>query len=186
MEERTKIKYIAALTVILLLVLIDPRMRSSIVTYVLVVIIVIMGLTLKTQSSTQIEYSSSNYAKKRKLEKAFSGGKLDNKDKKLLMFHILTVLDKKETIDMSELAADFEIGIYELNDVVRFLSKHELVTIMYPPMHNFPIIRRGDSAKSLKFRAGIFHSTSKTATKDPKMEEFAREVQQYLETKKRK
>lgn len=116
-----------------------------------------------------------------------SSGELDPKEKKLLVFHILTLIEKKKTIDMSEIAADLEVSIYALTDILRHLSKHGYVNVIYPPMKSFPVIREGDPEKSRKLRRQIYHAIAKkNIMGKPIKENFAKEVEVYLQERKRK
>jgi len=114
-------------------------------------------------------------------------GELDEKEKKLLIFHILSAVEKTNQLDMNEIAQDFDISIYALTDIIKFLSKHELVHVIYPPMQSLPVLREGNSNKSKAFREKIYQLVSKKNLLGmPIKEDFAKEVADYLESRKRK
>ncbi|MFH1054839.1 MAG: hypothetical protein V1744_01960 [Candidatus Altiarchaeota archaeon] len=180
MENRVKWA-LTAIIVIAILVALNLRLSPTLITYALACAIVVTALLVLKPSDQTLSMDLSHKMKR-------DGGiKLDSKEKKLLTFHILALLEKKEDVDMNELAEEFNTSVYQLNDIVRMLGKHELVTIFYPPMHNFPILRRGDAEKSRKFRLNIFKSIVKgKESNGSKMDEFAKEVEEYLENVKRK
>ena len=108
------------------------------------------------------------------------------REKKLMIFHLITLLERKESIDVNEIVADFNISVYSLSDIIQFLSKSGVANAIYPPMHNFPILRKGDLEKIRKMKYGIYREVSRTSIfRESKMAEFSKEVNEYLETMRR-
>jgi len=113
-------------------------------------------------------------------------GELGEREKKLLIFHILTQLEKRNSMDLAEIAGELDVGIYALNDLVRFLDKHKVISVIYPPMKSLPVIRESDPGKSRKLRKQIYRTVAKKSLLGkPIKEEFTREVSEYLESRKR-
>ncbi|MBD3387385.1 MAG: hypothetical protein GF416_00340 [Candidatus Altiarchaeales archaeon] len=112
---------------------------------------------------------------------------MENREKKLLMYYLLELLDHKKTIDMKEIATDLDISIYTLTDILKFMSKHDIIKVIYPPMRSFPVIRVDDKEKSEAFREKLFLALAKKdLLGNPVKEEFNKEVKEYVEGMKRK
>jgi hypothetical protein len=174
---------IIAFTLLLVfLVSTDPDPKSNMAVYAAAFFIVIVTYTLMSKKQGSEKKHS---GKRRKLDDTIA--KIDSREKKLMIFYLLDLVDKKDSVDMNDIAANFEFSIYELTNIIRFLNKHEVLTVIYPPMRNFPILRRGDHAKSRKFRLAIFKQMAKKKiTGEPKIEDFSREVEEYLQNMRRK
>lgn len=180
--NNSQIILVAAALLLVLLAALDQNIRSNILVLVLIVVVALMALM-----PMNLEPGKREDVKLKRHQPPQLGGKLDRKEKKLLIYHILSQLDKSKSLDMSELAGELNVGIYELTSIVRLLGKHQAVSIIYPPMHHFPILRKGDPNQSKKFRLKIYGElTKKSLIGEPKLEEFAKEVEDYLETMKRR
>jgi len=183
MDVVTKIA-LAATVAVVIMVFANYRVATNPVTYMLLVLIVIASF-VSNASGQQNSLAKMTVARIRKKEDGTI--QLGETETKFLIFYILTQLDKKEVIDMSELAGELNISIYELTDVIRFLGKHQAVEVIYPPMQNFPIIRKGNREKSNSIRMSIYNKQAKKSILgEAKMDEFAKEVNEYVEAMRRK
>ena len=179
MDGRYKALIIAAALVVILVASGDRQLKSSYPIY-LIALIVLAAVSVPG-------WTSRATSKEKSPKEVIPLDELGNREKKLLMFHILAKTEVKGQLDMSEMASEIEVSIYELNDVVKTLSKYNAISLMYPPMHNFPIILKGDPEVSRTVREFIFKTMSlKNPLKEPDMDDFAREVEEYLVALKRK
>ncbi len=178
MKENTKtmVGVIVAFTALLVLLL---GFGSQLSLYVVVVAVILIAVVTR---DSDINYLTGSFSPSGKKEE----GGLDEREKKLLIFHILTLLERRKTIDMAEIATELDVSIYALNDLVRFLDKHKVVEVIYPPMKNLPVIREGDSKKSRRLRKQIYRSVAKkNLLGKPMKEDFTREVEEYLQSMRR-
>jgi len=179
-ENRSRLVATIIILGILLLLLTKLPLKMNMASYTIIAIIAVAIILISTTRDDQLSHAGT-----------VKGGEntpvsLGMKEKKLIIFHILTLLDRKECVDMNELAADLNVSIYTLSEIVKFLGKHKAATVIYPPMHNFPILRRGDRAKSMGLRQGIFREIAKkNILADAKIDDFAREVEEYLQSMRR-
>jgi hypothetical protein len=170
--------------VLLVLALADNRVASNPITYVIFAALMIIWMVAKTPGPTK-SLSSKVFELTKRMDEGPS--KLGDKEGKFLVFYILTQLEKKQHIELSELATDLNVSIYELNKLVQLLGKKGVVEVVYPPMQNFPLLMQGDYDKSRKYRRSIYAAYAKNSIPgEPKLEEFAKEVGEYLETIRRR
>jgi hypothetical protein len=183
MNNTSKASMVGVL-IIALLAITDYRFLYSPATYILLAAILLAGfMAHKTIAADPITKRVMAQMKKR------GDGTIEmgEKEKEYLIFHIITTLDKKNALDMSELAGELNVSIYELNSVIKFLSKHEAVEVVFPPLKNFPILKKGDPEKSNSIKMHIFEKLAKkNILGEAKMEEFGREVLEYLDVMRRK
>lgn len=171
-----------AIIVVIILSVADPRVGTNPITYVILAALIIVGLVAKTPTPTGLQ-GTKMYAIKG------TGGKsvLGDRERKFLIFHILTLLEKKQSIEVKELASELNVGIYEFIGIIQLLGKHGALEVVYPPMQDFPLIRKGDAEKSRKYRLGIYNELAKDKMPgESRMDEFAREVSEYLENIRRR
>jgi hypothetical protein len=162
----------------------DPRVGSNPVTYMLLVAIIIVAIISNSPTQPR-DIGTMAYQKVKKNDEGLV--ELGDKEKKFLIFHILMQLDSKEAIDMGELAGELSVSIYELNSIIKTLGKIGAVEVIYPPLQNFPILRRGDPQKAHKLKTSIYHDLGrKNIIGDDMMDEFAKEVKAYLGSMRRK
>jgi len=173
----------ALIALIVLLAILVPKIGSNMMTYVLLALIVIVIIFTGNHGPSR----GSSYMDKAKISKNDDGSaKLGEKEKKFLIYHLLTLVEKKEAVDMKDLAGELNISIYELNEIIKFLNKHEAITVMFPPMENFPIIRQGKPDINMKLRLSIYQALAKkNLLGEVRLEDFAKEVEDYLEGLKR-
>ena|GEM_PF-5412986 len=126
-----------------------------------------------------------NYKKKLKKAKQ-TQQRLSGREKKMLIFHILTQVEKQESIEMKDISEEFSVGKANIDEIVRFLDSHKVVTVLYLPMGDFPVIRRGDNDLALRYKTKIYRSLSKAdSNEEPNFEAFSREVSSCLEAMRR-
>jgi len=139
---------VGMMLLIVLVAVFDPRFRTG-VTYMILLILTVIAVANAPSQEGQTQ------AEKRKNgEKGVQA--LDAKEKKYLIFYLLNLLKKRETIEMSEIATELNISIYDLTDIIKLLDKHKAIEVIYPPLHNFPIIRRGNAYKSKALMTTIY------------------------------
>jgi hypothetical protein len=181
LEKRTKVLILATAITMLLVVTYDKNLKSNYPLYIIGLIFLGAGSMAGVRITQKPQHTRYLRPGIIPLEE------LGNKEKKLLIFYILTKVEMKGQIDMSDIAAEIAVSIYDLNDIVKMLNKYKAIGVTYPPMHNFPIILKGDHEVSTRLRMNIFRSmTQKNILKNPKIEDFAYEVEEYLATMKRK
>jgi hypothetical protein len=169
--------------IMVLLAVVNPTVRANSATY-LIIGITLVATFLLNMSSPGVASSFTERIKAQK--KRGEEDKLSEKERKLLMFYILTRLEKRDVLDMNDLMSELDVSIYELNNLIKFLAGHNAINVIYPPMQNFPILRRGNQDVSAKIRMGIFNAISKhSVLGEDVMENFANEVADYIEGMKR-
>ena len=180
MNENNKIA-VGGVLLFVLLAIVYFGFESKISLYIIIVGIILVAFMTKEGGETDYLMDTFGFAKKDE-----TAGELDDREKKLLIFHILSHLEKRKSIDMEEIAVDLDVSIYALNDLIRFLDKHGIVEVIYPPMKNLPVMREKEPKKSKKLRKQIYYSVAKrNLLGKPMKEEFTREVAEYLESRKR-
>jgi predicted transcriptional regulator len=180
MEEKAASIGVILLTVVSVIIYFGIESKVSL--YILVGAILIVALISKGGIETDFSQSSRGYRNMQGGEDEMRG-----REKKLLIFHILALVEDKKSIDMEEIATDLDVSIYKLNDIIRFLGDHGLVNVIYPPMKSFPILRESNPKKSRICRTQIYRSLAKkTILGKPLKQEFAKEVAEYLEGMRRK
>ncbi len=181
MESATMLVGGAIIAVVILSVA-DPRVGTNPITYVILAALIIVGLVAKTPTPTGLQ-GAKMYA----MRDAGERNVLGDRERKFLIFHILTLLEKKQSIEVKELASELNVGIYEFIGIIQLLGKHGALEVIYPPMQDFPLIRKGDAEKSRKYRMGIYNELAKDKMPgESRMDEFAREVSEYLENIRRR
>ncbi len=169
------------IALVAVIVLLNEKARSSYLVYaVLFALIIITAFMTKVESQPTVLsllYQTPNSKDQKKLS---------NKDKKLLIFYIVDLVERKESVDMRDLAKDLNISIYDLAEIIKFMSQHKFVTAIYPPMRDFPILRKGDADAVDRIVEIVYSEMSKDSmVKKPKFEEFEREVQLYFQKLRR-
>ena len=179
MDEKAASIGTILLIVVLAVILLGVNSKLSL--YIIISATIIVALISK--GGFERGYSVETWTRDYRLER---GGEIDDREKKLLIFHILKRVEERKSVDMGEIASDLDVSIYKLNDIIRFLGKHNLVEVIYPPMKSFPIVRESDPVKSRRCRAQIYQSLAKkNFLGKPMKEEFAKEVTEYLENMRR-
>jgi hypothetical protein len=175
---------VGAIAVVVILSIADPRIGKNVITYMILGILVIIGFMGNTPQQPSSFGAMAHTHMKKKPEDDVA--ELGEKEKKFLIFYLLTELERKESIDMGELTAEFSISIYELNNIIRLLGKHGAIEVVYPPLQNFPLIRKGNPEVSKKYRISIYQALAKKdILGETSLEDFAREVSQYLDNMRR-
>jgi hypothetical protein len=175
---------LSAIGLLVVCAVIDERVGSSVFTYMILALLLIMVFATNTPTAPQDSIGMRTRARLKKKERG--AVELGDKEKRMFIFYLLTKLEQKESLDMGELTQEMKISIYELNNIVRLLAKHGAIEVIYPPLQNFPIIRRGDPEKSKRYRVGIYHSLGKkTILGEERLDLFAAEVEEYLQGIKR-
>jgi len=171
-----------AILAVVILSVADPRVGSNPITYVILAALIIVGLVAKTPTPASL-HGTRIFA----MKDAAGKNELGDRERKFLIFHILTLLEKKQSIEVKELASELNVGIYEFIGIIQLLGKHGALDVIYPPMQDFPLIRKGDPETSRKYRMGIYKELAKDKMPgESRMDEFAREVSEYLENIRRR
>ncbi|MFH1404119.1 MAG: hypothetical protein ABIH11_07615 [Candidatus Altiarchaeota archaeon] len=127
-------------------------------------------------------YSSKDGFKAR-LKKSMEGvdeASMGSRERRLLSFYILGRLEKSEMLDTSEIAAELDVSIYTLNEILESLRKHKVIELTYPQMEKLPFITKVSKSRSVKLRNQIFESmTEKNMLRDNK-KKFAEELNRYI------
>ncbi len=149
-------------------------------------------LSIAAAGAVAIFLASTNYKKKAKKPLGFGlthpsdGSKLTADEKRLIIFYILAIVEKKGALDMNELAKDIQVSIYTLSKIMEFLEKNNAIIAEYPPMHNFPVLHKGDQQKMRAYMKKIYDDRArKDLVGKLKFEDFIREVEAYIHTIKR-
>ncbi|MFH0861734.1 MAG: hypothetical protein V1875_01775 [Candidatus Altiarchaeota archaeon] len=163
---------------IAILAVFDTRFRTG-VTFIILILLTIIAVISSTNKDAEWSIERRNKGEKGALT-------LDGKEKKYLIFYILNQLRKRETMEMTEIATELNISIYDLTEVLKLLDKHKAVEVIYSPPHNFPIIRRGNQDKSKAYMMSIYKEFAKRSLMGGEMmDEFAVEVNDYIHNMRR-
>ena len=169
---------IGMMALIVLVAIFDQRFRTG-ATYMILLILTIIAVANAPSQDGQ-----NSTGRRKNGEKG--APTLDSKERKYLIFYLLNQLKKRETIEMSEIATELNISIYELTDIIKLLDKHKAVEVIYPPLHDFPIIRRGNPEKSRAYMTTIYNELAKKSLMGGEMmEEFTLEVDDYIHNMRR-
>lgn len=150
--------------------------------------IIAMIYYAKKKGPKKVKKPSSNLLKKRyQIYKKSKGRskclKINSKQKKMLIFYILNKLDDIETVDAKNIAEEFNILREDMDEIVNFLDTHRVISVIYLPMTDFPVLRRGEKKAADIYKRRIFDDLSKTENvKDPDYGSFSREIREHLDS----
>jgi hypothetical protein len=182
-NDKEKVVVAVSLIAVTILSISDARVGTNPITFVMLALIIATWHFLNRSLKRNNIADRTMHVIKRTQDGTIE---LGEKDRNFMTFHILMMLESRQSIDVSELASEFNVSIYQLNDLIRFLAKHEAIEVIYPPLQNFPILRKGNDEKRMKLLNGIFKALAKRSILGgAKFEDFTKEVEDYLNAIKR-
>ncbi|HHQ44815.1 MAG TPA: hypothetical protein ENN13_01600 [Candidatus Altiarchaeales archaeon] len=151
---------------------------SKYTVYIVVGLIVVLSFYFRQELGAE---DSIGKSVKNQLAGLSSGTALTGNDKKVLIFHILTRLEERDSLNMEEFASEFDFPIYSLNSLVEWLEKRRIVKLTYPPMKNLPVLHLTDKGKSRTLRNQLYEVLAPKDLLGNKLKkEFARDITDFL------
>ena len=131
----------------------------------LVAIIITLNRTLLGKTSRFLESwegsdkSRLEYDVDKSIRNSLLQKEIGKKEKKIIIYHILSILEEFKTVDVTIIYSDLNIEIFTLNKIIELLQAKKVIDSTYPPMTSLPIITEKDNKKSRKLRKQIIETT---------------------------
>ncbi len=131
----------------------------------LVAIIITLNRTLLGKTSRFLESwegsdkSRLEYDVDKRIRNSLLQKEIGKKEKKIIIYHILSILEEFKTVDVTIIYSDLNIEIFTLNKIIELLQAKKVIDSTYPPMTSLPIITEKDNKKSRKLRKQIIETT---------------------------
>jgi hypothetical protein len=180
MDGKNQKKYMAFILVIglLFITFIFFGAGSKYSIYLFLVAIVVISFYLREEFMEEDQIKKGVYDQLSSLgeDSAFNAD-----EKKYIIFHLLTKLEENNSLNMEEIASEYDFPIYSLNNLVEWLERHGIVKLTYPPMKNLPVIRLENKTKCHNLRKRLFKSMApRDILGNPLKKDFVRQISDFL------